>query len=115
MTQSKVSPALTENLYKAFPYLYRGRTRPQEESSMCWGFECDDHWYQWLHDLSRKLTTYHEHNQDVEFEVVQVKWKLGSMRFRLMEVDPISRNLVWLKNNEIREIVEYACQPTQWK
>lgn len=105
-----MNPTLTEKLYTDFPYLYRGRTRPREESSMCWGFECDDGWYQVLHDLSRELMAYHDQNPDVEFEVTQVKWKLGSLRFRVMEVDAASGSLVWLKNIEIRVIIDRACQ-----
>ena len=79
----QLSPSLTEKLYAAFPHLYRGRHKSMYESSMCWGFECGDGWYQVLYDLSQELNDYLEKNPSVDFEVVQVKSKFGVLRFHL--------------------------------
>ena len=75
--------ALTENLYAAFPQLYRGRYKPQSESAMCWGFECGDGWYQMLYDLSQELSKYQAAHPTLNLEVVQVKSKLGILRVHL--------------------------------
>lgn len=79
----QLHPTLTEKLYTAFPRLYRGRYKSMYESSMCWGFECGDGWYQLLYDLSQELSNYLAECPTVDFEVVQVKSKFGVLRFHL--------------------------------
>jgi hypothetical protein len=78
-----MNPVLTEKLYSSFPRIYRGRYKSKYESGMCWGFECGDGWYQVLYDLSQELEGYLIAHPDLDFEVVQIKAKAGSLRFRL--------------------------------
>lgn len=78
-----MNPVLTEKLYTSFPRIYSGRHKSKYESGMCWGFECGDGWYQVLYDLSQELEDYLVAHPDLNFEVVQVKAKAGSLRFRL--------------------------------
>ena len=78
-----MNSVLSENLYTSFPRIYRGRRKSKYESGMCWGFECGDGWYQLLYDLSQELESYLAVHPDLDFDVVQVKAKAGSLRFRL--------------------------------
>lgn len=94
-----MNSALTENLYAAFPYLYRGHNKPPSESSMYRGFECEDGWYSVLHDLSQELTDYLAQHPDVEIEVMQVKQKFGGLRYFAKDVDAATG-----------EMIERACQ-----
>ena len=61
-----MSPDKQQQLYDAFPTLYKQRHQ---------GFECGDGWFQLLWDLSEKLT------QFKGVEVTQVKSKYGSLRY----------------------------------
>lgn len=74
---------LAENLYVAFPYIYRGRHKSKFESAMCWGIECGDGWYQILYDLSQQLEDHRAKHPALDFEVFQVKSKMGRLRFHL--------------------------------
>ncbi len=74
---------LTEKLYSAFPRLYRGHHKPPSESSMCWGFQCGDGWYQVLYNLSQELSDYQAAHPDLDIEATQVKSKFGILRVHL--------------------------------
>ena len=90
----RLTPDLTENLYAAFPLLYRNRHKHTDESSMAWGFECGDGWYQLLFDLSRELSTYQAEHPELDFEVEQVKSKFGSLRFHLSGGDATTEKMI---------------------
>lgn len=89
-----VNNELTEALYAEFPDLYRGHREPPEVSSMCWGFECGDGWFQLIHDLSRELTRYLEEHPSIDLEVKQVKEKFGSLRFHVRGGDEFTAKLI---------------------
>jgi hypothetical protein len=106
----QMSDELTQKLYAAFPRLYSGHDRPPSESSMCWGFECGDGWYQLLYDLSKDLTDYMEQNPSINLEVMQVKSKFGSLRFHLDEDqdDEVTRAMI----DRAKERARFVCQDT---
>lgn len=95
----QLNPDLTEKLYAAFPRLYRGRHKSPSESSMCWGFECGDGWYQLLFDLSLGLSNYLEEHPELDLEATQVKSKFGTLRFYLSSHDLLTE-----------QMIEHACQ-----
>jgi hypothetical protein len=99
---------LTEKLYAEFPYLYRGHTKPPEDSSMCWGFECGDGWFMLIHELSQKLTDYLENNPALDLEVIQVKSKFGSFCYYVDGGDEITQNLI----DDARETAKRVCELT---
>jgi len=72
---------LTQKLYDDFPELYRGRNRSPRESSMCYGFACDDGWFQIIYDLSADMMAIVKAEGLAVPEVTQVKEKLGGLRF----------------------------------
>jgi len=71
----------TRTLFEAFPELYRGRFLDMKENLMCFGFECDDGWFELLYDLSREITEHCAASGDPVPLAVQVKEKFGTLRF----------------------------------
>ena len=83
-----MSPENTKKLYDAFPRLYRGRVKSLEESSMAWGFMCGDGWFPLIWALSREIERVARREgrdpvSDDWPEAMQVKEKIGSLRFHL--------------------------------
>lgn len=81
-----MNPENTETLFDEFPKLYRGRSRPDTESLICFGFECGNGWFKLIRDLSRKLTEIADSadlSGDAYPEAAQVKEKFGGLRFYL--------------------------------
>jgi hypothetical protein len=79
-----MSPEKDDKLCKDFPLLYADRHRSMTETCMCWGFTCNDGWYDIIYRLSAKLESLIEACDPVEGEkprAVQVKEKFGSLRF----------------------------------
>jgi hypothetical protein len=73
-----------EQLCREFPNLYKNRFGSMAETCMCWGFDCDDGWFQLIYDLSKKLEA--EILKQPEegrqcFRASQVKEKFGGLRF----------------------------------
>ena len=46
---------LDEILTKTFPLLYADRHNPSHTTAMCWGFSCDNGWFDLIWQLSSKL------------------------------------------------------------
>ena len=90
----QLDPALTEKLYSDFPRLYRGRHKSAQESSMCWGFQCGDGWYQLLHDLSAQLSNHLDEHSESGLEAVQVKSKFGILCFDLSDHDEAAEAMI---------------------
>ncbi len=66
----------TEKLYNDFPELYKQNSLPMSQTCMCWGFECDDTWFDLIYQLSKDLSAL-----DVIPVAAQVKEKFGGLRF----------------------------------
>ena len=90
----ELHPDLTRKLYSAFPHLYRGRFKSQYESAMCWGFTCGDGWYQVIYDLSQEFSDYLAEHPELDFEIVQVKSKLGTFRFHISYRDVATERMI---------------------
>lgn len=73
--------SLQDALYQAHPGLFRQRTLPLTESGMGRGFECGDGWYGILDGLCDALTTHSRQTGHPPIVAVQVKEKLGDLRF----------------------------------
>ena len=75
---------LDEQLCREFPNLYRNRGKSMQETCMCWGFDCDDGWFQIIYDLSKKLEAEMlklPEKQRPFYGASQVKEKYGGLRF----------------------------------
>lgn len=93
-----MSPGNTQKLFDAFPQLYRGRNKPQE-SSMHWGFECGDGWFDLLLKLSQAIEDEAKKivigpMSEAWPEALQVKQKFGSLRFHLENATPAMERLI---------------------
>lgn len=106
-----MNAVLTEKLYASFPYLYRGRHKSMQETCMCWGFECDDGWYQLLFDLSQALTDYQTRHPEIEFEARQVKSKFGYLCFYLDYSDDSMREMIQKASERASNTCELTGKP----
>lgn len=105
-----MSPENTQKLYETFPYLYRRQSEAAKEL-MRYGFECDDGWF----DLIWKLSLAIEENawragikpqSDDWPEAVQVKQKVGTLRFYLAKHTEATTTLI----NAAVETSEKICE-----
>lgn len=89
---------LEEKLFKDFPSLYRGNTEPPSQNLMCFGFACDDGWFQIIYDLSKKISEICP-----RVKATQVKEKFGTLRFYVegVQID---------KADEVYNLIEEASQ-----
>lgn len=82
---------LTNRLFEDFPALYAGRHLPATANLMSFGFGCGDGWFELLYDLSQQLQQYNLEHPEATVIAVQVKEKLGGLRFYVdqpsLEVD----------------------------
>ena len=53
--REEMKEELDKKLVKSFPLLYGDRSASMRSTAMCWGFECDDGWFDIIWDLSSKL------------------------------------------------------------
>ena len=80
-----MSPEVEDLFYQMFPELFRGRFKPVEESSMCWGLDCDNDRFVllWNHCIELEKTAIvegRERDSDEWPEIMQVKDKFGRLQ-----------------------------------
>jgi len=51
-----VSPELQEQLYSKYPEIFADKDKSMKETSMCWGIETPDDWYDIIDTLCQALT-----------------------------------------------------------
>lgn len=89
-----------KKLVEAFPLLYRDRNASMQTTAMCWGFSCDDGWFDIIWDLSSKLEPLiqkiHNEHPDIEYlpRASQVKEKFGGLRFYMTSDTDEMYNLI---------------------
>lgn len=93
-----MKPDLDDKLCEKYPKIFCKRHAPETETAMCWGFECDDGWYDLIDtmcaviqnhiDWAEKSRSYSVERGEVPTtahieQVVanQVKEKFGTLRF----------------------------------
>ena len=83
---------LDEKLTREFPLLYSDRHESMMITCMCWGFSCDDGWFDIIYKLSSKLEPliikYIKDNEGSDEykdrsypKAAQIKEKYGELRF----------------------------------
>ena len=70
----------TEKLYKDFPELYKEKDLSIQESSMAFGFQCDDGWFELIYWLSKVISHFIEADK-IDVTANTVKEKFGELRF----------------------------------
>jgi hypothetical protein len=90
---------LDELLCTKYPKMMVNRTKPMQETCMCWGFECGDGWYNILNQLMGNIQ-HHIDWKNRTSEVVpqvtldQVKEKFGTLRFYYTGGDDVIDGMV---------------------
>jgi hypothetical protein len=74
---------LTEKLYNKYPKMFKQHSLPLTQTAMCWGFQCDDGWYDLIDNLCYRIQTTIDLNPGKypQIEVTTVKEKYGTLRF----------------------------------
>ena len=67
---------LTDKLYDDHKDLFSRKDLPMSRTTMCWGIECGDGWYDIIYELCGKLAALHPN-----IRAEQVKEKYGTLRF----------------------------------
>ncbi len=74
--------SLDKRLVDSFPNLYADREASMQETAMCWGFACDDGWFDIIWRLSEQLENeILKTRGDNTPRASQVKEKFGGLRF----------------------------------
>jgi hypothetical protein len=106
-----MTPEKAQQLFDAFPFLYRGRVKPIEESLMSFGFECGEGWFDLIWTLSQKIEDAAKASglnpqSDSWPESTQVKEKFGTLRFHLNNHTEVMNDLI----SEAQEVSAKTCE-----
>ena len=103
---------LEERLCEDFPELFAQRHGPPEETAMGRGFECQDGWYPLIRTLCETLCLHlDEQPGQGSIRVVQVKEKLGGLRFRVRGGDEYVRGAIDLAERMSYRLCEVCGRP----
>lgn len=107
-----MTPELTERLFAEFPDLFRGRHLPITQNLMGFGFECEDGWYDLIHQLAAAITA-HAAEVGLKPLAMQVKQELGTLRFSVDKADAHIYALCAAAEQQSSTICEYCGAPGQ--
>jgi hypothetical protein len=87
---------LDEYLCKTYPKMMVNRSKPMQETAMCWGFECGDGWFPILNHLMGNIQSHinWKSGECSQVTLDQVKEKFGTLRFYYTGGDDYIRGLV---------------------
>jgi len=74
-------------LIRKYPKIFRDCSSTKEMTSMVWGLECGDGWYDLIDYLCSNLQLDIDQNGHPQVVAVQVKEKFGQLRFYILEGD----------------------------
>ena len=106
-----------KKLVEAFPLLYGDRHASMRLTAMCWGFSCNDGWYDIIWDLSSKLEPllqkFHNEYPDVESppRASQVKEKFGGLCFYMTSATDEMWDLIHKTETQSYETCETCGKP----
>ena len=84
---------LQEQLFESYPKIFARRHMSNQNTSMCYGIQCPDRWYDLIDTLCAKIQEYSDHNGLI-VEANQVKTKFGGLRFYVTYSDPHVKGLL---------------------
>ena len=65
-----MSPELDKQLCEKYPLIFADRHADMSQTAMCWGFECDDGWYDILDALCLAIQNHIDHRKrDIEWDI----------------------------------------------
>lgn len=97
---------LDDYLVSRFPRIFKNRNGKILETAMCWGFECDDGWFDIIHDLCTRLQQYIDNTSVEQVVATQVKEKYGTLRFYYHGGDDYTDVLVAEAERKSAEVCE---------
>jgi len=98
---------LENKLFKKYPKLFpNGRKVDSRKSLMTFGFECDDGWYWLIDKLSEDIQNYTDNNLKHQPIVVQVKEKMGGLRYYLENGHETIHGMIWFAESLSYSICE---------
>lgn len=59
---------LDEELCRKYPQIFRGRHTPMTQTAMCWGFDCDDGWYNIIDMLCANIQSHVRSKREQRFK-----------------------------------------------
>lgn len=105
-----MSPELEQRLYDAFPHLFREHLNPEMPLGK-WGIECGGECFDLIWALSQQIAAYIEANPDfADSRVVQVKEKLGSLRYRIFPTNEAISDMVLQVSLRSEAVIRAASQ-----
>lgn len=73
---------LDKKLCEKYPKIFINRYADMRTTAMCWGFECDDGWYDLIDTMCFVIQSHLDNHPDVPQLIAdQVKEKYGELRF----------------------------------
>jgi hypothetical protein len=64
------------------------------ETAMCWGFSCDDGWFDLIDTLCKLLQFWTDRNEAPQVVAAQVKQKFGGLRFYVKHANEMQRGMI---------------------
>jgi hypothetical protein len=108
-----MSPELDKLLCERYPKIFADRHRSISESCMGWGFSCGDGWFDVIDVLCERLQFEVEHNNAPQPVAVQVKEKLGRLRFYAQPTSEAQSGMIEMAQALSARICEVCAQPGQ--
>ena len=84
---------LQNSLFETYPNIFARRHMSNKHTSMCYGIQCPDRWYDLIDTLCAKIQVYSD-QKDIICEANQVKTKFGGLRFYVTYTDAYIKGLV---------------------
>jgi len=103
-----MSPELEYKLFHKYPTIFRQRKLPMTQSAMCFGFECQNGWYNILDNLCQHIQDYVNENNCGPVEAVQIKEKFGGLRFYITGGDDAIDMFIQMAEEESYHTCEYC-------
>jgi len=109
---------LQDKLFNKYPWIFRQKDLPMDQTCMCWGITTGDGWYNIIDTLCDQIQRYIQHNLNkdkdpgvVKVEAAQVKEKFGALRFYYTGGDEFISGLVCMTESLSRKTCETCGAP----
>jgi hypothetical protein len=70
---------LEQVLFTRYPKLFCQHNKSMTETSMCWGIQCEDGWFDLINSMCRMLQFHIDNNGHKQIEFTTIKEKFGTL------------------------------------